>query len=94
MGKRDFVIYTYKSIVEATATEGQLRLNLSLNMFVYKNPPKILSNIKVKVSSVGSGTLKIWNWRMNLGHICDLPPAGGAAAQTTVNFSISFQKNC
>jgi hypothetical protein len=62
-------------------------------MLICRNPPKILSNIKVNVSSVGSGTLKIWNCRMNLGHNYDLPPAGGAAAQTTVNFSISFQKN-
>jgi len=53
----------------------------------------MLSKIVVRVSSVGSGTLKIWNCLINLGHKEDRPPVGGAAAQTTVNFSISFQKN-
>ena len=59
MGSKDFVIYVYKSIVAPTAVEGWLRRILSLNRFAFKKPPRILSNIKVKVSSVGSGTLKI-----------------------------------
>jgi hypothetical protein len=31
-------------------------------------------------------------WRMNLGVSSERPPLGGAAAQTTENFSIFFQK--
>ena len=47
----------------------------------------------VSVSSAASGTLNIWNYRMNLGQRADRPPEGGAAAATIVKFSISFQNN-
>ena len=79
-------------MVELIVTIGSYLRIGSMNICLFKNPVKMLPNISVRVSSVGSCTLKIWKNRMNLGVKAYLPPPGGAAAATTVNFSIDFQK--
>jgi hypothetical protein len=53
----------------------------------------IESKIVLIESSEGSGILKTWKCLINLGVNGDLPPPGGAAEQSKINLSISFQKN-
>ena len=66
--------------------------NIFTEISCCKNPPKILSKIDFNVSSYASGTFKIIKWRIKRGVSSERPPLGGAAAQTTENFSIFFQK--
>jgi hypothetical protein len=51
----------------------------------------IESKIDLIESSEGSGTFKMWKCLMNLGVNGERPPPGGAAAHSTMNFSINFQ---
>ena len=76
---------------EITAT-GKTFLIGSINGSASRKPPRILPKIAVRVSSVGSCTFKMWKNLINLGVRAYLPPPGGAAAATTLNFSTVFQK--
>ena len=82
MGKSPFVIYKYISTVAETARDP-IHYTLSLNPPDFKYPMIMLSKICHVISSLLSGMQNTWKCLINLGVRGDLPPLGGAAAQTS-----------
>jgi len=68
----------YISIVDETATDPHLMIE-SLKFIPFKKPSTIPKKILSMISSLASGTQRIWKFLMNLGDRGNRPPLGGAA---------------